>query len=333
MSGPDLPPEPGSNHGFIRLNWQEPAQAGRKVLMFAPPESDAAEDVVDAASRLGIVVDIWQLSSQRPVKHSSSVREIERLYRCSIEKGAETSWVGVMPFDLHLVRMAEKRFPNAAILLLTDDPVALWLGGESPERDLRESMFHVGRAFANLSVYAASTRRELMMISLRKAKEFPQEVLHAFCQFCNHVPDGAAINDAINRLGRAHSTVALRPIQKALEHVKVQGAVNVQSKFGRIGGWAKIAMSSDRVEIKVLIRGEEVARTLADELRQDLLTAGVGDGRHGFDIDITPFLSSETVRVEVRSVEGDVVLGHIDMTLERGLRVVADVPSKLADAG
>ncbi len=52
-------------------------------------------------------------------------------------------------------------------------------------------------------------------------------------------------------------------------------------------GWAfNKADPEERVEVVVLVDGEPVAEGMADKFRQDLLDAGIGDGKHAFEITI-----------------------------------------------
>jgi hypothetical protein len=54
-----------------------------------------------------------------------------------------------------------------------------------------------------------------------------------------------------------------------------------------IGGWAwHTGRPSERVTVNVKHKGRQVASVVADGFRQDLFEAGVGDGAHGFMIDL-----------------------------------------------
>jgi hypothetical protein len=54
----------------------------------------------------------------------------------------------------------------------------------------------------------------------------------------------------------------------------------------RCAGWAWLPAEPNRaVGVEFLVNGEKVAEAIADQMRADLAAAGIGDGRHGFDID------------------------------------------------
>ena len=79
----------------------------------------------------------------------------------------------------------------------------------------------------------------------------------------------------------------------------------------QVSGWAYDSNSPGaRLEISVRIGDEFYASGIADIARQDLVLAGIGDGRHGFVIDVTEaHLSAEEAAVlEVHAISGaDVV--------------------------
>lgn len=51
---------------------------------------------------------------------------------------------------------------------------------------------------------------------------------------------------------------------------------------GLLEGWARIDGRSGPCQLRILHRGEVVARCVADQFRADLLAAGVGHGHYGF---------------------------------------------------
>ena len=86
-----------------------------------------------------------------------------------------------------------------------------------------------------------------------------------------------------------------------LEHAGIQ----------QVCGWAYDSSSpAARLEISVRIGDEFYASGIADIARQDLLLAGIGDGRHGFVIDVADaqLSAEEAVALEVHAISGaDVV--------------------------
>jgi len=54
-----------------------------------------------------------------------------------------------------------------------------------------------------------------------------------------------------------------------------------------LGGWAwHTGRPTERVSVLLRHQGEVLARLVADGFRQDLFEAGIGDGAHGFMVDL-----------------------------------------------
>lgn len=68
---------------------------------------------------------------------------------------------------------------------------------------------------------------------------------------------------------------------------EIQGLVD-NATADRLYGWAWNASSPDeRLAVELRIRDEPVAQAVADRMRPDLARAGIGDGRHAFEIPLT----------------------------------------------
>lgn len=82
---------------------------------------------------------------------------------------------------------------------------------------------------------------------------------------------------------------------------------------GKLIGWCCSRQSSDIVECELLFNNISVSSTRADIYREDLMEAGINDGRHGFEFDLKSLdldaLNSITCwPVQVRIVGTDVIL-------------------------
>jgi|GEM_PF-345548 len=73
-------------------------------------------------------------------------------------------------------------------------------------------------------------------------------------------------------------------------------------------GWALDSKSASPVEVELFIDGRSAGRALADLHRGDLEREGMGDGRHGFSVEIPVALrDGRHHRVEARSRDGRVI--------------------------
>jgi hypothetical protein len=70
----------------------------------------------------------------------------------------------------------------------------------------------------------------------------------------------------------------------------------------RVAGWAQDAAHPNApMCLDIVVDGAVVAMTLAEQYRADIAAAGVGDGRHGFDLDLDePLAPGKAHTVEVR---------------------------------
>jgi hypothetical protein len=92
-------------------------------------------------------------------------------------------------------------------------------------------------------------------------------------------------------------------------------------------GWAARATEAgyERVEIEALIDGKAVATSVADIFREDLMDAGLGDGFHAFEINLSEFLRGENSLKNIQM--RDRVSGEMLSTLDGS--AISFVPSSL----
>lgn len=312
--------EPAENLGFVRFNWQSPPAEKRPLILLVPPNSDSAIDFVDALGALGHEINVWRLDARSMRAARNRKGEIERMRR-AWDASSSGQWIGVAPFDRRVAGLVERTFSDAALVLLSDDLAVIGIAGESQTDDVRRSMLDAARLLVDMSVFVTSTSRPTMLISMRKAKEYPEAILHAFGEFSGVTIDSSETERAAKALGRPQVLVSVAPIRKLIATDAVRGGIEPIHKHGAITGWAKRALTTEPVEIGARLNGEEIARTTASLVRQDLVLSGVGDGRHGFILDVTKSLSNHPRRIEVFAVDSGFVLGAVDMNLERGERV------------
>ncbi|HJL17569.1 MAG TPA: phytanoyl-CoA dioxygenase family protein [Sandaracinaceae bacterium LLY-WYZ-13_1] len=80
---------------------------------------------------------------------------------------------------------------------------------------------------------------------------------------------------------------------------------------GRVFGWAWDPRdASARVEIEVRVDGSPLGRVAAEKPRPDLREAGIGDGQHGFELEVPePFVDGRFHRVEACHGDGRPLAG------------------------
>ena len=98
---------------------------------------------------------------------------------------------------------------------------------------------------------------------------------------------------------KTHATTASRPAE-------LEGLVDNATET-RLYGWAwNAAAPEERVTVELRIGDEVVAQTIAERMRGDLAKAGVGDGRHAFELPLKPEWSQrhKELAVIVRAADG-----------------------------
>lgn len=119
------------------------------------------------------------------------------------------------------------------------------------------------------------------------------------CRFVIRDAEAGAILFTQDHLG---STSVTTDDGDADARAPVEG--NVDTADGTmISGWCRVLAHPDaRPEVEALVDGHVVARTIANELRGDLVNAGIGDGNHAFNLRMPYWMLDGTSRqVEVKT--------------------------------
>jgi hypothetical protein len=91
----------------------------------------------------------------------------------------------------------------------------------------------------------------------------------------------------------------------------IEGCLDEASR-GWVRGWAVDRdMPGQPVQLQIVVDGVVLCEVVADMFRADLLAAGIGDGRHAFDVTIPGGLSlDQTHVISVRRKDDGVALGQ-----------------------
>jgi len=116
----------------------------------------------------------------------------------------------------------------------------------------------------------------------------------------------------------------LKPVRRKLKDSTLEGFIDEYST-GRLRGWVWDRANPQRpVVILAFLERRFIGRHVADKYRPDLAALGKGDGRAGFDVDISPFLAQAVhgargLEVYSEDPEGWIVplAGHLRSTLRK----------------
>jgi hypothetical protein len=118
-----------------------------------------------------------------------------------------------------------------------------------------------------------------LLLSYEKALVLPEDFVDAIVRFCD-LPQSAELRrdlcGLIDANSRRYIAVARRRFEGVIEGVR----------HGQLYGWCRLTHSADPVTLDVLVDDRAAMRVVAETFRQDLLDAGIGQGRHGFFIEL-----------------------------------------------
>lgn len=311
-------PEPSANIGYSRLRWVQPGGPKPFAIVLTPPRCDFVALLIEAFGLAGLeAVDARRWT---PKKIAEAVEEGAALSAGSTP-AEERRRLLILEQTRSSFDLALENGRNSPWVVCFDDVCASALSAESHKTALDATL--IGQAERQLQCVRAVERHggDVMVASLRKMREFPDLHLKALMNFVGAAPVEDALTAAAGVLSRVDEPYALSSRTELPSTFLFQGMVDQLCKRGIVAGWAKDVLDDRRVEIRVLVEGEEVARELADYEREDLKKLNLGDGAYGFAIDIGRFLGAEPKQVEVRTVERDFTVGKLEMTLRRGVRL------------
>jgi len=311
-------PEPSANLGYSRLRWVEPGSPKPFAIVLTPLNCDFVALLIEAFGLVGLdAIDArrWTPKKIADAMEKGTARD------AGSHNGNEAPRLLILEQAKASFDLAIETSRNSPWIVCFDDVCASALSAESHKTALDATL--IGQAERQLQCVRAVERHggDLMVASLRKMREFPDLHLKALMNFVGAAPVEDALTAAAGVLSRADEPYALSSRKQLPSTLLVRGMVDKLCNRGVVAGWAKDVLDERRIEIRVLVEGEEVARELADFEREDLKKRNLGDGAYGFAIDIGRFLGAEPKQVEVRTVERDFTVGLLEMTLRRGLRI------------
>jgi GT2 family glycosyltransferase len=124
-----------------------------------------------------------------------------------------------------------------------------------------------------------------------------------------HLCDGRAHTIEVRELS---SGIALpgspKTLQAAAAKREIRGSVDQCDATG-VSGWVANYTSGERLQVEIFADGVPVLRIVADAYREDLATAGIGDGKHGFKTSLPQNLyDGRAHTIEIREVSTGTLL-------------------------
>jgi len=200
-------------------------------------------------------------------------------------------------------------FRNPRLVIVTRDVIATASRSLTSDPEIgaaEEAVRNVTKQATDMMHFAINAPCPVLLISYEKMVAFPDKSVEAIARFCDITLSDELLRQA-RRTIEPNNTKYIE-----LFHPNHRGNLDGVAD-GHVVGWCARNDSEDPVEVQLLVDGVVVASGKADVFRQDLLKAGIGNGKHGFRFDISRLRPKEGAVLEVRTADGTHVVfgsGH-----------------------
>lgn len=185
-------------------------------------------------------------------------------------------------------------FRQPRLIIIYRDPVAIAVRDSLSEHfEERQSLISATHAMTSLAMFADRANCPTLMLSYEKAIMDPEGMLHTLLGFCGLPWDPETITSL------AREVRPNNPIYHEAASLKFPGKLEGIID-GQVYGWCCQSNSLEPVELDLFADGECLATFHADRFRADLARSGIGNGNHGFYIDITGYGLAPDVVLNVR---------------------------------
>jgi hypothetical protein len=242
--------------------------------------------------------------------HALLFFNFERLAQLVNARNAASSRWGFKFASLqnHLLPPQLKAFRNPHLIIVMRDPVAIAARARISDPDIKDAadaFFNVSKQSYDMANFAARASCPTLLLSYEKFLAFPGEAIRCIAAFC-----GIELTEAA--LAQARSAIAPNNTEYLkLFHKEYKGHLN-GIRHGRVFGWCCALNNNEPVAIELLADGRVIAATMANTYREDLKKAGIGDGAHAFEIDISHLGLNDNCVLRVQAAGTDFVLEGSD---------------------
>lgn len=185
-------------------------------------------------------------------------------------------------------------FRNPRLVVIYRDPVAIAVRGSLSEHfDVREELTNAGHAVSSLTAFIARAQCPTLILSYEKAIARPDVMLDALLPFCGITPDV----DTTER--QMHAVLPNNPAYLATANSQfvgyVEGVISDQ-----LYGWCHQLGFLGAVLLDLFADDVRIATFPSNEFRKDLADNHIGNGNHGFYLDLSRFNLSPDTTLRIR---------------------------------
>ena len=225
-------------------------------------------------------------------------RDMHLLKRLIEQRNAKYDQWGFKVPNLHAFLQCSELalFRNPHMIVMYRDPVAIAVRNALSEHLVeRATLLSATNAMDSLAHFVDRAQCPVLMLSYEKALSFPNIVIDAVLEFC-----GVKVEqDVRNRLFLHVQPNRAEYLAAATRHFAgyVDGILE-----GQLRGWCVQVGRVEPVQLSLFADEQLVASFRADKYREDLAAGGVGNGCHGFSVNLSTLRlkGSTIIRIKVR---------------------------------
>jgi hypothetical protein len=185
-------------------------------------------------------------------------------------------------------------FRNPYLIVIYRDPVAVAVRNAISEYFSElDSMVKTANAMHGLAQFVQRVHCPVLLLSYEKALSLPNMVIDRVLEFCDI------------RLDDAQRARLLLNVQPNRAEYQVAATASFEGRIdgrlrGQLYGWCRQAGRLEPIRLEVFANDRCIETIVADSFREDLADAGVGNGCHGFFVDLARHGVAEDAMIRVK---------------------------------
>lgn len=186
-------------------------------------------------------------------------------------------------------------FRNPHLIVIYRDPVAIAVRNSLSEHyDELESLNSATSAMHAIGHFAALAKCPLLLISYEKALAFPNLMIDSVLDFCGITLDDMARNELFRQFQPNNAEYLAVATRRFVG--RIDGFMD-----GELYGWCFQEGRLEPVRLDLYADDQLIESFRADKYRGDLASGGVGNGSHGFFVDLSrhALRGNAVIRVKV----------------------------------
>ncbi len=277
------------NTGIIARGDSESAgDASARTIIVTGVARSGTSMVASVLRAAGIFMGefVWDVVQEDSQMLAAMRSHDQRMLQALIERrnADHGTWGFKAPDLFNYLRLEQMSwFRDPRLIIIFRDPVAVAVRHALSERfDQASSIASSTNAMLSMARFAEASGCPTMFLSYEKALTFPDKMVESLLAFCGTSVDDSSMDALID---------AVQPnspdyLAKANRHFGgcIEGVLHHE-----LFGWCHQSGDLSPLSIELIADGACLGVFTADRFREDLLVSRIGNGNHGFFIDLRPF--------------------------------------------